>query len=127
MLHDQSEKPIYKQIAEWLEEEILAERLQENAKVYSQYQLAEIYTINPATASKGLAILVEEGTLFKKRGLGCFVSPGAQKNLLAKRKATTLKTLLSSSVKEAGYLGITKEEFQKLVEQEWENQKGDKK
>ena len=37
--------PIYMQIAEWLENEILAERLLADGKVYSQYQLAELFNI----------------------------------------------------------------------------------
>ena len=52
--------PIYIQVAEWIENEILADRLLPDGKVYSQYQLAEIFNINPATSGKGLSILVEK-------------------------------------------------------------------
>ena len=69
-LHTKNTTPIYLQITEWLENEILADRLLPDGKVYSQYQLAEIFNINPATAGKGLTILVEKEILYKKRGLG---------------------------------------------------------
>ena len=53
-------RPIYVQIAEWLETEILNGHFQSGDKVYSQYQLAEMYNINPATAAKGLNLLAEK-------------------------------------------------------------------
>lgn len=64
-VHLDGTTPIYIQIAEWLQHEIIADRLQTDAKVYSQYQLAELFNINPATAGKGLTILLEEQLLYK--------------------------------------------------------------
>lgn len=77
-IHLDSTTPIYIQIAEWLQHEIIANRLQADEKVYSQYQLAELFNINPATAGKGLTILLEEQLLYKKRGLGMFVATDAK-------------------------------------------------
>jgi GntR family transcriptional regulator len=68
------DKPIYVQISEWLENEILCGNIKENEKIYSQYQLAEMFNINPATAAKGINILADQGILYKKRGLGMFLS-----------------------------------------------------
>jgi DNA-binding transcriptional regulator YhcF (GntR family) len=67
-------KPIYVQIAEWLEIEILNNHIKEDERIFSQYQLADMFTVNPATAAKGLNILLEENIVYKKRGLGMFVS-----------------------------------------------------
>ena len=58
--------PIYLQIAEWLENEILSGSIAEDEKMYSQYQLASMFNVNPATAAKGLTQLAEEGILYKK-------------------------------------------------------------
>ena len=60
------------QIAEWLETEILGGVIECDQKVYSQYQLAEMFNINPATAAKGINLLADERILYKKRGLGMF-------------------------------------------------------
>lgn len=70
-ISNDSTAPIYIQIAEWIENEILAERLQEAGKVYSQYQLAELFNINPATAGKGLTILLENDIVYKNGDLEC--------------------------------------------------------
>ena len=104
-------KPIYVQIAEWLETEILGENIPEEERIYSQYQLAEMFNINPATAAKGLNILADEGILFKKRGLGMFVSPGARESILKKRRVQNLDRLLVELVRESERLGIDDEEI----------------
>lgn len=52
----------------------------------STNELAKLYAINPATAAKGVNILVDEGVLYKKRGIGMFVSAGAKEAILSRRK-----------------------------------------
>ena len=89
-LNPDSSIPIYKQIAQWIESEILNGHLEEDQKVFSQYQLAEMFTINPATAAKGINLLVDEQILYKKRGLGMFVTSGAKEAIQYKRKNETL-------------------------------------
>ena len=115
ILNTDSTKPIYVQIADWLENEIIAERFKDEEKVYSQYQLAELFNINPATAAKGLTILVEDKILFKKRGLGMFVSPEAKTMILEKRRNETLTKMVKDIVLEAKRLSVTKEELIQLI------------
>lgn len=110
-----STAPIYIQIAEWIENEILAERLQEAGKVYSQYQLAELFNINPATAGKGLTILLENDIVYKKRGLGMFVQEGARKMILAKRRDEKLSKLAKEIVQEAKRLFVKDEALIELI------------
>ena len=111
-------KPIYIQIAEWLETEILGGEIEPHGKVYSQYQLAEMYNINPATAGKGLTILVDEGVLYKKRGLGMFVSEEAQQIILSKRKDQTLSALIKELVREASFLQVSEGELVDMIKLE---------
>ncbi|ATP38705.1 GntR family transcriptional regulator [Solibacillus sp. R5-41] len=113
----QSTTPIYIQIAEWLENEILAERLLPEGKVYSQYQLAEIFNINPATAGKGLTILVENKILFKKRGLGMFVVADAKERILVTRRNHNLTKMAQVIVQEAKRLAVPDEELITLIKQ----------
>ena len=120
VLNQNSQIPIYMQIAEWLENEILADRLVADGKVYSQYQLAEMFNINPATAGKGLSILLENDILYKKRGLGMFVVEGAKSKILATRRTHTLTQLVEEIVQEARRLAVSDEElidFIKKVQQ----------
>ena len=111
-------KPIYQQISEWLETEILNGNFESDQKIYSQYQLAEIFNINPATAAKGLNILADEQILYKKRGLGMFVASNAKPMILNKRKNQTLKRLVSEIVTEAARLNVSKEELIELIKME---------
>lgn len=115
ILNPNSTKPIYVQIADWIESEILNGHFKANEKVYSQYQLAEMYTINPATAAKGLNLLVEEGILYKKRGLGMFVTDDALERILNKRKNQNLKVLIQELVQEAKRLRMSEEELIKMI------------
>ena len=118
LLEMDGEKPIYVQIAEWLEREIIDETLKTDDKVYSQYQLAELFNINPATAGKGLTILLDAELIYKKRGLGTFVSADARKKLLAKRKDRTLRRLVHELLDEAKLLGIEEEQLFQLIRAE---------
>lgn len=112
----QSTTPIYIQIAEWLENEIIADRLLPDGKVYSQYQLAEIFNINPATAGKGLTILVEKEILYKKRGLGMFVVSDAKQRILTTRRSETLTKMAKEIVQEAKRLAVSDADLIALIQ-----------
>ncbi|MFL0505931.1 GntR family transcriptional regulator [Ureibacillus sp. 179-F W5.1 NHS] len=114
-LKQESNTPIYIQIAEWIENEIIADQLLENGKVFSQYQLAEMFNINPATAGKGLAILLENGILYKKRGLGMFVQENAKELILSRRRNEKLSKLAIEIVEEAKRLLVSDSELIELI------------
>jgi GntR family transcriptional regulator len=118
ILNADGSKPIYVQISEWIETEIMNGHLESDQKVYSQYQLAEMYTINPATAAKGLNLLVDENILYKKRGLGMFVSQMAKEMIVNKRKSQTLKRLVQELVLEAHRLQISEAELMEMIKAE---------
>lgn len=109
--------PIYLQIAEQIEDHILNKNILEEEQVYSTNQLARTYQINPATAAKGLNLLVDEGILCKKRGIGMFVTTGAIDYIRKKRKATFYKEYIMKMIKEGEKLNISKEEIIKMIEQ----------
>jgi GntR family transcriptional regulator len=115
ILDNDSLKPIYVQIADWLENEILSGNIGSDEKMYSQYQLAEMFNINPATAAKGLNILASENILYKKRGLGMFVSTHARELIREKRKTQTIKTLILNLVEEANRLDLGENELIDMV------------
>ena len=125
ILNTASMKPIYIQISEWLENQILNNSISDDEKMYSQYQLAEMYNINPATAAKGLTILLNENILYKKRGLGMFVSPQAKELIFRKRKSETLRGLAIELITEAKRLNVSVNElFEliKLINEEYEGE-----
>lgn len=118
VLNMDGSKPIYVQIAEWIETEIIDGTLSPNEKVYSQYQLAELFTINPATAGKGLTLLLEAEVVYKRRGLGMFVAHGAHDKLLAKRKEENLRRLIRELLNEAALLSVDDSHLMSMIEAE---------
>lgn len=115
IISSNSIKPIYLQISEWLENQILSGSIAADEKMYSQYQLAEMYNINPATAAKGLTVLLNENILYKKRGLGMFVSPQAKELIFKKRKNETLKKLAEELIAEARRLNVSEAELIEMI------------
>jgi len=120
-------KPIYIQVAEWLENKILNGQFNENEKVHSQYTLADMFNINPATAAKGLNKLHDDSVLYNKRGLGKFVSEGAKEIILEKRKNETLKGLIQDVVIEANQLSVDENELLHMMKESLEAFKEDEK
>jgi DNA-binding transcriptional regulator YhcF (GntR family) len=120
-LSNDSTKPIYIQIAEQIEDEILTKVLTEGSQVYSTNQISSLYHINPATAGKGINLLVDEGILYKKRGLGMFVADGAVKLIQKKRKQSFYNDYLITTLTEAAKLGITKDDLVNMIKSYDEN------
>ena len=110
------EKSIYIQIKEMIENDILRDILLEEERVSSTNELAKLYAINPATAAKGVNLLVDEGILYKKRGIGMFVTTGAKGKIMEKRKKHFFFFYVKSLLAEAVSLGITKEELIAMIE-----------
>ncbi|GAA3404066.1 GntR family transcriptional regulator [Paenibacillus hodogayensis] len=108
-------RPIFVQIAERIEDDIIADRLPEEAQVPSTNQFAAFYQINPATAAKGVNTLVDQGILYKKRGIGMFVATGARDALIEKRKEQFYEHYVVTMVREAGKLGITAEQLAEMI------------
>lgn len=109
------DKPIYQQIRDFIENSILTGSLQEQEQVPSTNQFAAFYRINPATAAKGINILVEEGVLYKKRGVGMFVSTGAREIIQEKRKRSFYQDYVLPLLKEAEKLAISKERVTQYI------------
>ena len=112
------EKSIYLQISQMIETDILRGILLEEERVPSTNELAKIYTINPATAAKGVNILVDEGILYKKRGIGMFVSAGAAGKIRERRKQAFYHVRLKELMLEAKSLGVTREELIHEIQKE---------
>ncbi len=104
MFDDRS--PIYRQIAESIERDILNGTLNEEEQVMSTNQYAAYYRINPATAAKAFQGLVDDGVLYKKRGIGMFVSPGAREQLRSRHRDRFFSDVVDPMVAEARAIGI---------------------
>ena len=107
--------PLFVQIAGQLADDIVDGQLAEGTRVPSTNELAAFYRINPATAAKGINMLVEEGVLEKRRGIGMFVAAGAREQLLAMRRKLFAEQYVDPLVAEANRLGIDSDTLVSLV------------
>jgi GntR family transcriptional regulator len=103
--------PIYLQVAAQIEEQILSGDLRSDDQVMSTNAYATFYRINPATAAKGFRQLVDEGILYKRRGLGMFVSPDAADRLRAQRRERFFADRVEPMVAEARMIGVPLDEI----------------
>lgn len=112
------EKSIYLQISEMIKNDILRDIILEEERVPSTNEFAKLFAINPATAAKGVNILVEEGILYKKRGIGMFVATGAKEKIMNHRKEAFYDNFIKALLNEAKNLGITKDELIAMISKE---------
>ncbi|MFE7845478.1 GntR family transcriptional regulator [Microbacterium sp. NPDC057407] len=108
-------RALFLQIAESVEDSIVDGSLPEEAQAPSTNELASFYRINPATAAKGVAVLVDKAVLYKRRGIGMFVAPGARERLLAERRAAFADRYLEPLLTEARKLGLSAEDVSALI------------
>ncbi len=105
------------QIKELIEDQIVNEQLKGNEQIPSTTQLVNFYKINHLTISKGINLLVENGIIYKKRGVGMFVAEGAKEKLLSQRKDQFLDQYLLPMIEEAKKLGLSKEDITNMMNQ----------
>lgn len=108
-------KSIYLQVSEMIETDILRGILLEEERVPSTNELARLYTINPATAAKGINLLVDAGILYKKRGIGMFVAEGAKEHIIEKRRDAFYENYVKGLLEEAKSLGISSEQLVEMI------------
>src|SRR3954467_4775967 len=111
-------RPIFQQIAEQIENDIISGVLPEETQVPSTNEFAAFHRINPATAGKGVNLLVDAGILYKKRGIGMFVTTGAQDRLMAQRREEFREQYVRPLMAEAQKLGITAEQLRHMIGKE---------
>jgi len=107
--------PLFMQIAERVSEEIADGLRTEGQRAPSSNELAIQYRVNPATAAKGLNLLIDQGLLEKRRGIGMFVAAGARERLLAAGRLRFGRKYVEPMVAEAGRLGMPTDELVALI------------
>jgi len=108
-------RPLFVQIAEAVEDSIVDGSLPEQTQAPSTTELAAFYRINPATAAKGVNMLVEKGVLAKRRGIGMFVAEGARAALLSERRSAFADRFVDPLLVEAHKLGLSPDDLASLI------------
>lgn len=111
-------RPLFLQVASQLEGQIVDGSMAEETQVPSINELAAFNRINPATALKGVSLLVDAGVLYKRRGIGMFVSSGARARLLAARRESFRADFVRPLLTEATKLALTPHEVAAMIREE---------
>ena len=111
-------RPIFIQIAEQIENDILSGALLEEGQVPSTNEYAAFHRINPATAGKGVNLLVETGILYKKRGIGMFVAPGSRATIIENRREQFTTEYIRPLMAEAEKLDISQTQLADMIKKE---------
>ena len=116
MAMDNSTQPLFRQIASLVEDSIVDGVLAEGARAPSTNELADFNSINPATARKGLNLLVDVGVLDKRRGIGMFVSEGAIEVIRQRRRSEFAADYVAPLIDEAVRLNYSRAALLDLIE-----------
>ncbi|OFT85205.1 GntR family transcriptional regulator [Corynebacterium sp. HMSC29G08] len=109
-------EPLFVQVARLVEDLIVDGSLQPGAQAPSTNQLAQFHEINPATARKGLSLLVDAGVLHKRRGLGMFVNEGARERIIQLRRDAFAGEFIAPLIDEAVRLGYSRTDLHDLID-----------
>lgn len=107
--------PIYLQLRKHIEERILNRYLNEEEAVPSIRIMAKDYQINPITVANALSSLVDEGILYKKRGVGMFVAFGARAKIIHLRSASFISEKLEPTLRYARQLELSQDTLITLI------------
>ncbi len=118
----QNDIPIYIQVAKGLEENIFIGLYKEGEQIPSTTEISIGYSLNPATVLKGVNLLVNEGIIYKKRGIGMFVSEGAREKTKKKRMSSFKESFIDPLIKEAKNLGFQKSDIIEIIGKEIDNE-----
>ncbi|MFG6444533.1 GntR family transcriptional regulator [Microbacterium sp. P06] len=108
-------RALFLQIAESVEDSIIDGSLLEESQAPSTNELAAFHRINPATAAKGVNMLVDKGVVYKRRGIGMFVASGARDRLVSERRTAFADRYVDPLLLEARKLGLGPDDLADLI------------
>lgn len=112
------DKPIYLQIMEIIEDDIISGVYVSDDIIISTTQISRLYSVNPTTAVKAISLLTDQGILYKKRGIGMAVTETARDTILKERTRIFFSQSIHEFLAAAGKLGITREALAQMILEE---------
>jgi DNA-binding transcriptional regulator YhcF (GntR family) len=118
-------RPLFLQVKEAIIGDILTGNLQPDEQIPSNSQLVSFFSLNPVTVHKGVSQLLDDGIIYKKRGLGMFVQPNARELLRAKGQEMFAADHITPLVKQAKTLGMTAADVCAQINKIWQGEEND--
>jgi DNA-binding transcriptional regulator YhcF (GntR family) len=110
-----NEKPVFVQIIEMIEDDILRDAYSADELIISTPQISKLLSVNPATAQRAIGVLTDRGIIYKKRGVGMAVATQAKERLLEERRTAFFEKIVPEFVSGAKKIGICGDELIKIV------------
>ncbi|MDD4012093.1 MAG: GntR family transcriptional regulator [Sphaerochaetaceae bacterium] len=110
--------PIFMQVSEKLTDAIFTGAFAEETQIPSTTEISMTYKINPATVLKGMNLLVDQGLIYKRRGVGMFVKQGARERIKTMRNEDFSEKFIKPLLDEAKKLDLSAEDLHKLIDKE---------
>lgn len=104
-------KPIYRQIAERLEDEVVSGVYAENTRTPSVREYSALLQVNVNTVARSFETLAGEGIIQQRRGLGYFVAEGARERIISQRREHFIQEIVPQFVDNMKRYGITLEQL----------------
>ena len=111
--------PIYLQVAQMIRESVIRGDLVEGEPITSVRKFSVEQGLNPQTVLNASQLLVSEGILEKRRGLGLFVTDGARARLLAREIEHYKMQQVPALISRGKLLGLPQSELVKLVKENY--------
>lgn len=115
-----SKTPIYLQLIEQFEREIVSGARQPGSKVESVRELAAQMEVNPNTMQRALTELEREGLLYTERTAGRFITQDAGR--IAKVRRQSARRQIAAFLDAMRNLGYEKEEILRLLQTDAEGE-----
>ena len=112
-----NEKPMFKQIIEMIEDDILSGEYLSDDLIISTPQISKLLSVNPTTAQRAIGVLTDKGIIYKKRGVGMAVTKDARNMILIKRQQEFHERGVPDFISSAKKIGIYKDELIKLIKE----------
>lgn len=106
--------PIYRQVIEQIQGQIMAGQLKQGQQLSSVRDLAERLRVNPMTISKAYSLLELEGLVERRRGMGLFAAR-LRKDQEGRTKTKLLEEMLRKAVVTAVQFEIPEEEVREIL------------
>lgn len=111
------DKPIYRQIMDWMAEKILRGEWKEGKRIPAVRELGMQMQVNPNTVMRAYESMQAAGVIFNRRGLGFFVSEGAKNSMLRKQREFFTMYDIPEMFERMKVLGVTIEDVVKLYDE----------
>lgn len=111
------QKPVFIQIVEMIEDDILSGTYSVDDLIISTPQISKLLSVNPTTAQRAISVLTDRGIIYKKRGVGMAVTVEAREMILSERKKTFFEHFVPEFVSEARKIGISDNTLLQIVKE----------